>query len=543
MKQKLVSMIGVLIVMISTVFLMSGCPDGNRNTIPSGGSSTTTNTSIKGLWRIDTTDGTIFPIEQSDTKQNYLYMADGEFLCLTKISGTGTNDGLFKNKDMSGTYTTKSYNNGNYALEITTYGKGVIGSSCRISGNTLIIGSSDLRATKVNEFTEEEILNAPYMPNTPSTPDPDPTPQPDPAETLKEGVYIGIISFDQDMHELTKEPVLLDYSGKEKLTNLLNANYSRAEESGTLLYYSVHKAFSTLRGMESKLPEKTKFCNIITFTDGLDVGSLSPIIWNSEALDGQNFGGKTENEYLYWLGSQLATTKIKGQLVTASAYGVAGSDVSPSDMETFKSNLKKLTTTSGECNTSITFDQLKQKFGEIAQSLNVVTINTSFNLLITPPSTGNGTVYKMTFDNIGTASSDADNSNVYFTGEYNYADGKYTLSNIEYKGIQCYNTSITGTVEGKKVQFHFDTFKLENGKIKDAKIQQWFKGTSATAAWQRNSEYDQSNTTTSTTDKSSAVIYLVLDSSKSLTESNVTSIRNAAINFIDVLYEKYNNTN
>ena len=103
MKQKLVSMIGVLIVMISTVFLMSGCPDGNRGNIPSGGSSTTTNTSIKGLWRIDTTDGTIFPIEQSDTKQNYLYMADGEFLCLTKISGTGTNDGLFKNKDMSGT--------------------------------------------------------------------------------------------------------------------------------------------------------------------------------------------------------------------------------------------------------------------------------------------------------------------------------------------------------------------------------------------------------------------------------------------------------
>jgi|GEM_PF-2880142 len=542
MKQKLVSMIGVLIVMISTVFLMSGCPDGNRGNIPSGGSSTTTNTSIKGLWRIDTTDGSTFPIEQSASEQNYLYIAGGQFLYLTKISGSGSNTGLFKNKDMSGTCTIESYNNGNYRLVITTYGKGVIGSSCRISGNTLIIGSSQLRATKVNEFTEEEILNAPYMPNTPSTPDPDPTPQPNPAETLKEGVYIGIISFDENMHELTKVPVLLDYSGKEQLTNLLNTKYSRAEESGTLLYYSVHKAFSTLRGMESKLPEKTKFCNIITFTDGLDVGSLSPIIWNSEALDGQNFGGKTGDEYLQWLSSQLETTKIKGQLVTASAYGVAGSDVSPSDMETFKSNLKKLTTTTGECNTSITFDELKQKFGEIAQSLNVVTINTSFNLLITPPSTGNGTVYKMTFDNIGTASSDADNSNVYFTGEYNYADGKYTLSNIEYKGIQCYDTSITGTVEGKKVQFHFDTFKLENGKIEDAKIQQWFKGPSATA-WQRNSEYDQSNTTTSTTDKSSAVIYLVLDSSKSLTESNVTSIRNAAINFIDVLYEKYNKTN
>lgn len=518
MKQKrLVSMIGVLIVMISTVCLMSGCPGWNQDTRPSPESSTTTNASLKGLWRIDWADGNTFPIEQSGFNRNYLYIADGKFLYLTKISGTGTNDGLFKNRDMSGTYTTRSYNNGNYALEITTYGKGVIGTSYTISGNTLIIGSSQLQATKVNEFSEAEILAVPDMPDIPSMPVPDPQP---PAEMLTEGVYIGILSFDADTHVLTTKPVLLNYSGKETLTDLLHRKYSRATDSGTLLYYSVHKAFSTLRGMESTLPQKTKSCNIITFTDGIDVGSTSPILWKDKPLNKQDFGGKTGKEYLSWLSDQLEATKINGQPIVASAYGVAGGDVS--DKETFAANLKKLTTTTGECNDNITFDQLSQKFGEIAQSLNVVTINTSFDLLITPPSTGN-------------------TSNVYFTGTYSYADEKYTLSNIEYHGIQCSENSITGTVTGNKIQFHFDNFTVQNGTIEASNIQQWFKGSTA-SAWQRNSEYDQSNTTTSTTDKSSAVIYLVLDSSKSLTEENVRSIRSAAINFIQVLYEKYNTT-
>ena len=130
-------------------------------------------------------------------------------------------------------------------------------------------------------------------------------------ETLKEGIYIGILSFDEESHILTETPVLLDNSGVTTLKNLLDTQYKRAKAGGTLLYYTVHKALSTLRLLEPKLPVKTTSCNIITFTDGIDVGSTSPILWNASPLENQNFGGKTGGEYLAWLNGQLENTKIK----------------------------------------------------------------------------------------------------------------------------------------------------------------------------------------------------------------------------------------
>ena len=357
-------------------------------------------------------------------------------------------------------------------------------------------------------------------------------------ETLKEGIYIGILSFDEESHILTETPVLLDNSGVTTLKNLLDTQYKRAKAGGTLLYYTVHKALSTLRLLEPKLPVKTTSCNIITFTDGIDVGSTSPILWNASPLENQNFGGKTGGEYLAWLNGQLENTKIKGNALTASAYGIAGDDVN--DREVFAKNLKNLKTQSGESDTAINFDQLSEKFGEIAKNLTVITKTTSFDLLITPPTTGNGTIYKMTFDAIGQTAAAADTSAVYFTGVYKYNNGVFTLSNIVYNGINCAQSSITGVTQGNKIKFHFDQFDLGANTLEPNNIQQWFKGSDSETSWQRNSEYDQSNTTTTKTDKSSAVIYLALDSSKSLSEENINKVRNAAKNFIKVLYERYN---
>jgi uncharacterized repeat protein (TIGR02543 family) len=359
---------------------------------------------------------------------------------------------------------------------------------------------------------------------------------------LTEGIYVGLISFDEVTHKLTSEPILLDASGKTTLVSKLDTDYTKATAGGTLLYYGVHEALSIMTGMESRLPANAKSFNIITFTDGIDVGSTSPLLWNQSPLDGQDFGGSTGTEYLTWLNSKLESTRIKSYPIAASAYGVAGDDVS--DQAVFNANLAKLKAGTGESSTSITFDQLSQKFGEIASGLDVTTTVSSFDLLITPPTTGNGTTYKMTFDNIGNTPTDADGSTIYFTGEYSYSAGTYTLSNIDYHGINNAETSLTGTVAGNKVKFHFDNFQLTSGAAIQQQqnyIQQWFKGPGV-ASWQRNSEYDQAGTATSTTTKSTAVIYLVLDSSKSLSSSDVTAIRAAAKNFINVLYNQYNSS-
>jgi len=146
----------------------------------------------------------------------------------------------------------------------------------------------------------------------------------------------------------------------------------------------------------------------------------------------------------------------------------------------------------------------------------------------------------MTFDNIGTSSSNADNSAVYFTGTYNYdkSTKTHTLKDIQYNGITCSQTSITGIQNDGTVKFHFDDFNLNSGSINKDYIQQWYKAKDATT-WQRNSEYEQGNTTTTDVEKHSAIIYLVLDSSKSLSSSDVNKVRNAAKDFIDTLQTQY----
>ena len=342
---------------------------------------------------------------------------------------------------------------------------------------------------------------------------------------LVEGVYVGIISFDEYTNAITSSPIRLDADGRTSLKNAIDSKYKKATSSGTLLYYAVHKALHSMKALESRLPANAQSFNIITFTDGLDVGSTSSILWRDRPLDKQNFTGKTA-EYLQWLNEQLETTTIKGYPITASSYGVAGSDVSERDV--FQANLAKLATSKGQTNTSIDFNELSKTFGEIASGLNVS--STSFDLYITP--SDNGTVYKMTFDS--KVNSEAD-SKVYFTGTYNYDKGTHTLTDIKYSGVDASLTNVKGVEVGRKVKFGFGSFALSSGSLVQENIQQWVKAPDRN--WQRNSEYDQGNTTT--VEKSSAVIYLVLDSSKSLTDANVASIKAAAQSFIDALYLNY----
>ena len=364
---------------------------------------------------------------------------------------------------------------------------------------------------------------------------------PNAAGLMEEGIYIGILSFDQVLHEIAA-PTLLNSTSRGTLKNLMDAQYTKSANNGTLLYYSVHKALNSIKDMESRLPDNTQSINIITFTDGVDVGSLSPILWNSSPLEGFEFyDDVTGYEYLTWLHDELTDTHVKNNSIAASAYGVAGDDVTGSDLVLFEQNMASLATDSGEYSTSIQFSDLSTKFGEIAANLNVTDTNTSFDLLLTPPTAGNGTVFKMTFDDI----LDADSSTEWFTGEYRYSGGTYILNNLTYTGIESREgypslpSSVTGTVVGSEVKFHFDSLNLSGTPLTERNnVQQWTKGPGA-SSWQRISEYTKGDAASSTTTQKTAVIYLVLDSSRSLSESNANDIRDAAKNFIDVLYQRY----
>ena len=184
------------------------------------------------------------------------------------------------------------------------------------------------------------------------------------------------------------------------------------------------------------------------------------------------------------------------------------------------------------------YKAISYKFKKIADGLTVVTKHTSFNLLITPPEVG--TVYKMTFDYL--YGNNPDRSEIYFTGTYHYDDStkEYALKDIAYTGINCDQKFVKGTRNGlEPVKFHFAGFNLAGNKeIHKEYIKQWYKAPNV-SSWQLNSEYKQDNTTTTNVDRHSAIIYLVLDSSKSLSSSDVSTVRNAAKAFIDKLQERY----
>ncbi|MDR1985983.1 MAG: hypothetical protein LBP88_03290 [Treponema sp.] len=73
----------------------------------------------------------------------------------------------------------------------------------------------------------------------------------------------------------------------------------------------------------------------------------------------------------------------------------------------------------------------------------------------------------------------------------------------------------------------------------ESKAKQWLMAPDA-AAWQVNSEYDVGGATNTQTEKRSAIIYLVLDSSKSLNITQIATVRSTITDFINSLYNQLN---
>jgi hypothetical protein len=96
---------------------------------------------------------------------------------------------------------------------------------------------------------------------------------------------------------------------------------------------------------------------------------------------------------------------------------------------------------------------------------------------------------------------------------------------------------ISGVIEGTGVNFAFTGITGYNPSVDESKAQQWTRASDA-AAWQRNSEYTVTGATETEIDTLSSVIYLVLDSSQSLSSTQIGQIRDAAKSFINSLYSQ-----
>lgn len=321
-----------------------------------------------------------------------------------------------------------------------------------------------------------------------------------PTSGLQSGIYLGITGFNQS---LTTYPVTqLTTDSKNGFDSFVDG---MTMKNGTLLYYSVDQSITALQN--TQFPEDLFNVAIVTFTDGLDQGSM---MMNSNYL--------TDEKYLTAVNNRIMTEKVSGQSISAYSIGIKGSDVS--DTAKFKLNLEKLASSASNAFEVSSMSEVNAKFQEIANQLNETSYVQTISLRM--PGLANGTKVRFTFDNV----TKAELSQLYIEGDFNLQNK--SLENVVYKGMTSTSgKTIQGTVDGIFVGFTFEGVTTENKiVVSQDYIKEWTYITS-TSAWQINSEFDKEENTGIVNEKKSAAIMLILDCSSSLGEQFATAQTNA----------------
>lgn len=324
------------------------------------------------------------------------------------------------------------------------------------------------------------------------------------------GIYLGVTGFNDDLYtypvmRLTESSV----GGFRDFVDNLTMKY------GTLLYYSVDQAINALQS--ATLPPDISNAAIVTFTDGLDQGSMMKDVPYSD-----------DTEYLAALKGRITDEKIAGLPITAYSIGIRGNDVK--DVAMFTANLNQLASApESEHATEVSsMSEVNAKFKEIAEQLSKSSYLQTINL--TMPGVSNGTKVRFTFDNV----KDASDSELYIEGIFNLK--ARTLENVIYQGMTSTSgTTLKGTVEGIFVSFSIEGVRTADNKLIDSKFTDEWTYITSNGSWQINSEFDKTQNSEVITERSSAVIMLILDCSSSLGDDFKVAQANAK-NFIDTLY-------
>ncbi|MBP3534701.1 MAG: hypothetical protein J6J53_01670, partial [Muribaculaceae bacterium] len=118
------------------------------------------------------------------------------------------------------------------------------------------------------------------------------------------GAFMGIVAFNDKVE--TKPIEMITPENRTVFTDFVN---ERELGNATLLYYAVDQSITTLAN--AKLPDNVGKVVLITFTDGLDQGSL--------AMEPQHRNSRTYAEYL---SGRIASTTVKGQPIDAYTIGL-----------------------------------------------------------------------------------------------------------------------------------------------------------------------------------------------------------------------------
>ena len=127
-------------------------------------------------------------------------------------------------------------------------------------------------------------------------------PQAEDTTPAKEGLYLGIVGFNSELY--TTPLGLLNQDTKHNFENFVDG---LSMQNGTILYHAVNTGLNGLAA--AKIPENLINVSVVTFTDGLDQGSI--------ALSDVNSG----SEYLSAVNSRIMNELVGGNNI--SAYSMA----------------------------------------------------------------------------------------------------------------------------------------------------------------------------------------------------------------------------
>lgn len=329
-----------------------------------------------------------------------------------------------------------------------------------------------------------------------------------------EGIYLGIIGFNQKLEK--QEIKKLTSNNKRDFTNFIDG---LSKDNGTALYYADYSALQMMK--QYSKPPKLKNVALVTFTDGLDNVSLANNEFNPE-----NYS--STSAYCDALHNKIMNEAVHDLSVKAYTIGLKGSDVTDDAM--FNNNLNKLASSSDNVFLVSNMNEALSRFAEIADNLNSTSTSVNVGVDI-PGGYDDGQVLRFTFDNINAATS----SSLYIEATFHRTNGR-TLANITYHGFMFGATTLSSTSSGTYCHFQFDDLKYTNGNSISqsdiSKIKLWKKNSAGN--WDRESEFDPTNSSTVTSDNNSALIVLVLDCTTSL-GSDFSKMQAAGNRFVERL--------
>lgn len=338
--------------------------------------------------------------------------------------------------------------------------------------------------------------------------------EPDPEDDS--GIYMGVTSFNTTLKTLPIQR--LSDTTKNTFFDFINGLQM---DNATLLYYAVEKSIDALGN--PTYPDNLSNAILVTFTDGLDQGSLA-----------MNPAPKNWRNYATQLHNKIGSAKIQGLPLKAYTIGLKSADVL--DDEQFMLNLTQLASDDSKAHSVANIAEVENELTKIYEELNRQTSKRIIS--ITVPMMSDGDKYRLTLDGTN-ASSSAKDSKRWIQGTFSIDD--YSLNNIEYYGISSTSgIKVKGKLNGLYLTFTFDDCRDETGNvldIKDDDIDEWTYIPSRDD-WQHNVEMMREGVIKVEDIKTSAAIMFALDASKSLGDL-FPSLKTTASNFIQRLLGQY----